>query len=166
MDSWREETLPIFLASDGGCPAGFAAITPTAAPVTTPARISTSEASLHWNNIIDFSAPSVRAAAAVETVPTAGGPSIVNRIAAWAVASRRIDGIAILAAGSMTIPADGASPRRVRWTRRRSRPRARRLLTVPTGQPSTWAATSYATPSRSQSTIVARNRSGSRSISW
>ena len=61
--------------------------------------------------------------------------------------------------------AEGARPRRVRRSRRRSRPRARRLRTVPTGQPSRWAASALVRPSRSQSRTASRYPSGSRSTS-
>ena len=59
----------------------------------------------------------------------------------------------------------GASPRPVSRSRSRSRPSASRRCTVRTGKPSRLAACSLVSPSRWQSTIGVRNRSGSRSSS-
>ncbi len=59
----------------------------------------------------------------------------------------------------------GAIPRRQSAARSRSRARAIRLLTVPTGHLRCRAASSYDRPSRSQRTTTMRCRSGRRSIS-
>ena len=61
----------------------------------------------------------------------------------------------------------GVRPRRIRRSRKRSRPRARRLARVPSGQPIRRAASSRVCPSRSQRMMGTRNRAGRwSSSSW
>ena len=95
------------------------------------------------------------AAAIVPPPPTAA--------AARAIAAASPGGI-----GTGPVPmAIGAIPRRSNRRRSRSRPRASRLWSVPTGHPISPAACSYECPSRSQRTTAARKGSGRpSSSSW
>ncbi len=136
--------------------------------ITAPARSTRPAASRNRARSMARIAPRVKTAAVAGIKPAAAFPRDM-RPAIRIVASTSDAGTAAAARSAarvaMTVPARGASPRRISRPRSRSRPRACRLLTVPIGQPRPRAASSWLRPSRSQSTIALRNPSGSRPTS-
>ena len=123
------------------------ATTPVAATEISPTAISPVAATFIGPSVMENSTPFVRVRTVVEMAPTLAPPA--NRAAAPAVDATSVAGTAARDDRSSTASATaGATPRRTSRTRSRSRPRARRLRTVPTGQRSCCAASSWVKPSR------------------
>jgi hypothetical protein len=116
-----------------------------------------------------LSTPSVKAATLAETIAAAALPAAT--IAAAVVVDVASDAgthadAASRESAAASAAAERTSPRRASRRASSPRPRASRLDTVPSGQPSCRAASPRLRPSRSQSTTGARYRSGSRLSSW
>ena len=109
-------------------------------------------------------------AASDKAVTAADATAAVSRPAASPAAARTVasshsSGVAVVANPVPNNASGGSMPCRPSRARRRSRPSASRRWIVRTGRPSWPAACSFVRPSRWQSTIGARNRSGRQSSS-
>ena len=101
----------------------------------------------------------VRTTVAAETTPAGVLPfatSNVNLTVDVTRESGTADLASSAASATVTPATDCARPRRMKRPRSRLRPRAWRLLTVPTGKPNCRAASSWVRPSRSQRTTAVR----------
>ncbi len=97
-----------------------------------------------------FSTPSVSEATRAEIELAAARPAAIW-LAAWTVATTNAWGAADAASPAKALASstdDSPMPRRISRARRASRPRSNRPRSVPSLQPSNWAASSLVFPSR------------------
>ena len=155
----------------GISPAGSVAvvleISPPAPRAAIPRTRNTAIALLILVSNMDFTTPSVKAMTLAERRTLAAAPSAADKHAAVTVATTRSAGTQAEAAPSnATVTRAPGKPRRASRFASMLLPRARRLATVPSAQPS-WRATSLRVfPSRSHRTTAARYFSANCPSSW